>query len=208
MSRIEGPIFVHLTINPEELGIEGGAGIPTEPLSVPEDASYELVPPEPAPTPEEALATALSQAIPSIAPVQGVEPIPLGMSWLFDFSKGHMVRAGDAPMPVFGVDAVKMWAQMALRTARYAFAVFSDQFGMEDPEELIGALNVVELLADFAKRAEEALLVHDRISAVEGFNPVWEPLTRCVLVPMFRIVLDNQQRVALTDTRVNLAGGR
>lgn len=178
------------------------------PLSVPEDPSFELLPAGEAPTPDEAVANAISQAIPSIAPVQGIEPIPLGMSWLFDFQTGRMVRAGDAPMAVFGNDAVKMWAQMALRTARYAFAVFTDQFGMEDPEGLIGALNVTELLADYAARAIEALLVHDRISAVERFNPVWEPAARAVVIPLFHLVLDNQQRVTVTDTRVNLAGGR
>jgi Protein of unknown function (DUF2634) len=208
MGGVEGPVFVHLTINPEELGFVGGSSGTEEPLSVPEDSSFELLPAEAAPTPDESVANALAQAIPAIAPVQGIEPIPLGMSWWFDFQQGRMVRAGEAPIRAFGVDAVKMWAQMALRTARYAYAVFSDQFGMEDPDELIGALNVTELLADFAARAVEALLVHDRISAVEGFNPVWEPANRCVVIPLFRLVLDNQQRVALTDTRVNLAGGR
>lgn len=209
MSRPEGPIFVHVTLDPAELGLEGEAGdSTTTPLSVPEDASFELVPPEPVPSPDEALGTALSQAIPSIAPVAGVEPIPLGMSWLFDFQAGRFVRAGSSPTPVFALDAVKMWAQMAIRTARYAFAVFTDQFGMDNPDELIGALNVTELLVDFAARAEEALLVHDRITAVEGFNPVWEPAKRAVVIPLFRLVLDDQQRVALTDTRVTLAGGR
>lgn len=182
--------------------------LPNAPLSVPEDPSFELVPPEPAPTPEEAIAGAIAQAIPAIQPVQGVEPIPLGMSWLFDFKKNRMVRNGSAAMPVFGVDAVKMWAQMALRTARYAYAVFSDQFGFDDPESLVGALNVTELLADFARRTEEALLVHDRITAVEGFLPAWDPVSRSVIVPAFTLVLDNQQRVALTDSRVTLAGGR
>lgn len=208
MTRIKGPIFVHLTIDPKELGLDGSAGLPEAPLSVPEDASFELIPPEPAPSPDEALDNAIAQAIPAIQPVQGIEPIPLGMSWLFDFRRNRMVRAGEAPTPVFGVDALKMWAQMALRTARYAYKVFSDQFGMENPDELIGALNVTELLADFSARAVEALLVHDRITAVEGFNPVWEPANRAVIVPLFRLVLDNQQRVTLTDTRVNLAGGR
>lgn len=206
--RPDGPIFVHVTLDPAELGITGSAGAIESAPSVPEDASFELVVPEPPPSPDEALATALSQAIPAIAPVQGQEPIPLGMSWLFDFQQGRMVRAGNSPVSVYGEDAVKMWAQMALRTARFAYKVFTDQFGMEEPERLIGALDVVERLALFKQDAIEALLVHDRISAVEGFNPVWVPAARAVLVPMFRLVLDNQQRVALTDTRVNLAGGR
>lgn len=175
---------------------------------LPEDPSFTMVVPSTAPTPDDALAAAISQALPTITTLQGSTPIPLGMTWQFDVQAGRFVTAGGQPVAVSGPDAVAMWCSMALKTARFAFRVFSNQFGIVAPESTIGVLVTGELLADYAEAAIDALMVHDRITDVQDFAPEWEASSRAIVIPAFRVILDDQQPVTLLDTRVSLAGGR
>ncbi|MDE2103144.1 MAG: DUF2634 domain-containing protein [Patescibacteria group bacterium] len=161
------------------------------------------------PTPEAELAEALQEAVPVAPETTTLASAALGSSWAFDFEAGRFVESAGRPQRVYSENALAMWCLMALHTARGACRVFADDFGMDEPDRLIGVPNPRSLLALWALDAEEALLVHDRITEVQGLSEaVYEPATQSVLIPAFTVVLDNQQQVSVRDTRVSLAGGR
>lgn len=116
---------------------------------------------------------------------------PFGRTPMFDFDRGRFARAGDAVVWVSGLEAVAQWCLMAVHSARYAHrGVFTADFGMEEPDAVIGqAADVEEALSDWGARLSDALLVHDRIVAVEEFTAEWDPL-RGVALARFSVVTD------------------
>lgn len=63
-----------------------------------------------------------------------------------------------------------MWCEAALHTPLRGYSVFTDRFGMEDPDALVGVLDETELAADYEQRIKDALTVHDRIADVTEFS--------------------------------------
>src|SRR5437763_6302393 len=98
---------------------------------------FSLVPAAESIDPIADLDAAVQNALVVPAGVRAVTPPveqPLGRSWDFDWELGQFRRIGDSPAEVVGLDAVAQWVQAAIHTARYAHAVFSDEFGMERPD--------------------------------------------------------------------------
>lgn len=134
-------------------------------------AETSLFPLDEGTTPDEELAAAAASARAAIEGFVAIEepPEPLGMTWLFDFDAGRFVRRGGAPVEVYELNAIHIWAHAALRTARRAYSVFTDEFGMDEPQALVGLLAPAELLAEYEARIRAALIVHDRIATVTEF---------------------------------------
>lgn len=122
------------------------------------------------------------------AAVAGDPPEPFGRTPLFDFAAGRFVRSGGSPVYVTGLDAVRQWCEMAIRTHRGAHRVYSAAFGMDDPEGAIGqAADVAEAISDWGARLQEALVgVHERIVAIEDFEAHYDP--------DFRALVDGAER--------------
>lgn len=102
---------------------------------------------------------------------------PTGFTWAFDFDAGRFVRQGGAPARVTGVEPLKQRCLMALHSARFAHAVFSDEFGMDRPDGTVGEAGGAALIAadDWRVQARDALLaVTDVVDVVldVGYNPV------------------------------------
>lgn len=127
-------------------------------------------------------------------------PEPFGMSWAFDWSTGRFIRQGDSPAEVRDHDALREWCLAAAHCARFAHAVFSDDFGMERPDDIIGELEVAELISDYEQRLREALLVHDRVAGVENFDADWDPATGILTINSFDVLTDEE------DDTLSLAG--
>jgi hypothetical protein len=173
------------------------------------DLGLELLPAEDDPvTADEELGTAEESALDDVPPDAGGPdaPLPIGMTWEFDFATGHFARRGGTPVPVHGVDGIRQWCLMTIHSARYAHAVFSDEFGMEEPEDPIGETWNSELLADYRDRLTEALLIHDRISAVADFEAFFDPLEGVLEIDSFDVVLDDDSLVAVGPVAVPIEG--
>lgn len=154
----------------------------TEPSSL----NYDLVPPDPG------LINPDLQLDAALAPVvdTGTDAtIPFGKSWRFDFVAGQFVKDGTAPQATYELDSLIMWVEKTSRTARYAHPIYSDEYGVEDPDELIGQQVDEALLTAYEDGLTDALLVHDRIVAVEGFNFSQDPFDE-VLYASFTVVVD------------------
>lgn len=133
-------------------------------------------------------------------------PEPFGRTPLFDFERGRMVRAGIEPVWVSGRDAVKVWCLMALYSARYAHAVFTDAFGMDDPEGPIGlAADAREAGSDWVEHAREALLVHDRISAVE-IAARYVPADQTMYIDRLEVITDEDESLDFGSLSVRMGG--
>lgn len=129
-------------------------------------------------------------------------PIPFGRTWAFDYERQRFVRHGLAPAEVRGADALAQWCLMALHAARYAHPVFSEDFGTERPDDLIGEAQPVELLADFEDRMRDALLVHDRIAEVADLKATYDPASDVVAISDFTVITDEGDDVIVPEARV------
>jgi hypothetical protein len=95
---------------------------------------------------------------------------PIGYGWAFDFATGQLVRHGLAPAVVTGESQIRMWIEKTLRTARFAHGIYSDNYGVDFPEDLIGQPFNSLLAGQLSTAIEDALLVHDRIRQVKDFT--------------------------------------
>jgi hypothetical protein len=152
----------------------------------PDALDYDLIPPDPGLiNPDLALDAAL-------APVEDAEPdtpIPFGKSWRFDFLAGQFVRDGTAPQAAYELDSLIMWVEKTARTDRYSHPIYSDEYGTEDPFALIGEQTDDELMANYQEALTTALLVHDRIVAVEDFSFDQDPFDEA-LYTSFTVIVD------------------
>lgn len=71
---------------------------------------------------------------------------------------------------VKGLDAIKIWILLALRTPRYRYLIYTWDYGSE-LEDLIGKGYSMEYLeAETRRMVEECLQVHDQIGKVVDFS--------------------------------------
>ena len=66
---------------------------------------------------------------------------PLGRGWALDFTINQFVKNGISPALVYDTDELNVWIEKAMRTARLAYPIYTDDYGMEDPFRLIGQPN-------------------------------------------------------------------
>ena len=109
-------------------------------------------------------------ADPDEFPAEEDERLPFGLTWAFDPDTGQVATYGTMAVEVSGPDSVKIWALVALNSKRFAHEIFSDDFGMEVPDRLIGFQYEAERNADYIRDVRETLLVHDRIADVRDFT--------------------------------------
>jgi hypothetical protein len=164
---------------------------------------------DPQSSPDEDLAAAAQGALAitdASAPVDEPPPQPFGLTWQFDWQAGQFVRIGQSPAQSSNLDAVAEWCQAALHSARYAHPIFSDVFGMESPDGVIGEIAEGEALADWQRSVVDALLVHDRITSVENISLDWDPSTGILTVLSMDVVTDEDQTVTVSDVTLQAGG--
>lgn len=171
---------------------------------------FTLLPAEdPQATPDQQVAAAVAGALATPLSLQTVTPPPpqpFGRSWRFDWETGQFVHAGQSPAPTSGLGAVQEWCLMALHVARYESPVFSDAFGIEDPDSPLGEFAVGEILSDWQRHIVEALLVHERITSVENFSLDWDPTVGVLTINNFDVVTDENQRFSVSDVTLQTGG--
>lgn len=129
---------------------------------------FELLPPSAdALTADDELAELVGPEDPALTNEVDDGSPPLGRSRWFDFDTGN---SGGLPRWVYGNEAVVMVAQAALRTKRGECAMLPDDFGMDDPDALVGEVYDAERVGAYEDDIRETLLAcHERITEVSGF---------------------------------------
>ena len=84
-------------------------------------------------------------------------------------SKTFRIHGGRIEGIIDGLDAVRQSAELILTTERYAWEIFSTDYGVE-LEELIGERRPAYIEADIERRITEALMEDDRITEVKDFS--------------------------------------
>lgn len=131
----------------------------------------------------------LDAALAGVAPGEETETrLPFGRGWAFDFEQGKFVAHGTSPAAVSGYAQLATWIEKTLRTARFAHAIYSDDYGVDDPWQGIGFAYTPGLAAKLARSITDALTVHDRISNVTDF--VFDGGGTSTLFISFRVVTD------------------
>lgn len=171
----------------------------------PADEPAPLIPPgDDVVAADDDLAAAAASALADVTTPAVVEPTPLGSTWLYDFDAGRLVLRGDAPVLVQGADALAVWIKATLTTGRLAHPVFTGLIGIDRPDVAIGEADparIGELLADYERSIRDALLAHDRISAVTNYAADYDPLEGEVTV-RFKVITDDQATVSVAGLTI------
>lgn len=127
------------------------------------------------------------------------ETLPVGRTWFIDLETG---TGGPSPAVLRGNDAVVMLAQIALRTRRGEHVIFDDEFGMDDPEGMLGFADEAERRALYERDVSETLLAcHDRITNVSDFLFIRDPDEEEIYVDL-SIEIDGDEEVRLEGVQV------
>lgn len=95
--------------------------------------------------------------------------ITYGKELAYDFEKGDFIYEDGKLKVVEGMEALKVWIEKAIRTARYRFPIYSFQYGCE-LEDIIGLdLPRAVLESEVQRVIKEALIYDDRIEDVRDF---------------------------------------
>lgn len=147
-------------------------GAPLAPNAVEADLStLSLIPVEADISPDDALAAAAVDAQESDdAAFTSSPPRPMGRSWALDWKSGQFVRQGAAPAATHHLDTLKQWVLATMHTARFAHVIFSDNYGWEGRDVMLGQVPSAGAFAEAQSTLISALMVHDRITAVDEFS--------------------------------------
>jgi hypothetical protein len=133
-------------------------------------------------------------------PVDPGPPIPFGRTWAFDFEAQRFIRSGTGgPVEVRGEAALIQWMQAVLKTAAGAHPSLPSNIGLDSIDEYIGTPDPSEALADFREDVQRALLVHDRIAAVQGPDCTHFPDRGLIVINRLVITTDEEEAVAILD---------
>lgn len=113
--------------------------------------------------------------MPEIIEQQQTEPAPqYGKSWLFDFEKGDFVTDGAGRVvEADGHTAWAQWCVKAVLTERFAYLVYSSDYGAE-LEQALKQPSRAAVEAELERAITEALLVDPRTERVTDFAFEWE----------------------------------
>ncbi|QVY62994.1 DUF2634 domain-containing protein [Cytobacillus gottheilii] len=106
---------------------------------------------------------ALSPLLPEEERVVEIDNVPAP-------SKTYALGEGTIDGFIDGETALRQFISKAIRTARYRFLIYDDEYGCEI-EDLIGSDVTAELLqSEIPQIITDALIYDDRIESVSGFN--------------------------------------
>lgn len=96
---------------------------------------------------------------------QTADTIEIPKEYGIDFATGQLTGK-----IVEGIEAIKVWVWLCLRTQRFRYPIYSWSYGA-DMEQYIGqGLTIEYLETDLKDEIEEALRVNEYITGIEDYN--------------------------------------
>jgi phage baseplate assembly protein W len=121
------------------------------------------------------------------------------MSLAFNWETGEFVLdAANGALVCDEAQTIRQWVLVALSTPAGESLIYPDYFGsrlLEDGREGVADDDVAGYL-------EAALLVHDRISAVEGVTVARDPVDDERVIVGFTVVVDTGLRIVFEEVQV------
>ncbi|MBP0725528.1 DUF2634 domain-containing protein [Bacillus sp. RG28] len=94
--------------------------------------------------------------------------LPLAREWAWNYINNTFDLKNGKMYIVEGLEAVKVWAYKALKTERFRFSSYDDEYGVEY-EGLIGSGFTLDVIESEVKRlSEEALLINAYIISIDN----------------------------------------
>lgn len=126
----------------------------------------------------------------------GADEVPLGKTWWFDFDQRRFVSGGGrGPLAVRGIAGLRIWVEKTLRTARGAHPIYSGDYGLDDPWDIIGSPLAAISVGDLESRIRDALTYHPRIVDVSDFVATKDEDQEALFLS-FRVILDDETLLA------------
>lgn len=99
------------------------------------------------------------------------EELPVFCEYAYDFERNSLMRNTDGKTYlVYRAEALRIWIYKALKTARYRYTAYTDDYGSEI-DDLIGASRALEVLKlELQRVIVEALIYNPYIVAVHDFE--------------------------------------
>ncbi|MGH2939837.1 MAG: DUF2634 domain-containing protein [Solirubrobacterales bacterium] len=172
------------------------------------DPAFSLVPVEDSVDAETALEAAAESALEDAYAIPEPEdpPIPFGRTWAFDHDHGRFIRSAGSPAEVLGDNALIEYVQASLRTAAGVHPGLPPSFGIERPEDFLGAADPSEAISDFEDRARRGLRGHDRIRDVRGLEVDIDLSQGIVFVSNFLIITDQEEAIPVPPFNIEPEG--
>lgn len=100
-----------------------------------------------------------------------LETLPLFQEYAYDFEKNCLLVDKESKnILLYGIDALKVWIYKALKTDRYHYICYDDDFGSE-AESLIGIVNDFDIYTSELQRyITEALIYNPYIQELKNFE--------------------------------------
>lgn len=127
-------------------------------------------------------------------------PPPIGRGWALDPNKPGFVMSPQhrGPLTTHGLGTLRTWITKVLHTERGVFPIYSTEFGMTRPFDLIGQPGSETAVADYEDRVRDALLFHPRITEIREFRAEFALSTDEVQV-WFEVVTDTHDILEIEE---------
>jgi len=139
---------------------------------------------------EDALVTGEAPADLVVAP-QTPDPVGIAPNFNFDL-KRFVPTVVSGTSFTRGTETLKARIVVALSVGRGALAIFDDDFGMEQPFDMLGLPITDPVWADLEDRVRDALTYYDEVADVTDFEIISDPLADSAVVVNFTVVQTDQ----------------
>lgn len=137
---------------------------------------------------------------PETADVLAEPPPPIGRGWALDPNKPGFVTTPQhrGPLNTRGLETLKTWITKVLHTERGVYPIYSTEYGMTRPFDLIGQPGSETAVADYEDRVRDALLVHPRITEVIEFRAEFD-VGREEAEVWFSVITDTEETIEIAE---------
>ncbi|MGE7828959.1 DUF2634 domain-containing protein [Paenibacillus sp. NPDC093718] len=119
-----------------------------------------------------------------------------GKSFLFDFKTGQFVLRNGKMVEANGLEALKIWIEKTLLTAKYRFPIYNGTEYGSSVDDLIGSNLPADFIQEEMKRETlEALLQHEQINDITDLEVILEGSKMVVSFTVDSVFGTSQQEV-------------
>lgn len=90
--------------------------------------------------------------------------------YAWDFNSDTFILENGNPKMVSGLEAIRVWIYKSIKTQRYIFLAYTDDFGCEIEELLSSGYSQAAMQTEAERMMKECLLIHPDILSITNFT--------------------------------------
>ena len=107
---------------------------------------------------------------PSLAEQEKTNTLPIPKDFAIDFNSGEPLIVNGDFVKVYGDSAIKVWCYYALKIAKGRFLAFTNNYGSELEEKIIGKQYNSDTQKQVKRIVEDCLLVNKYIKSIDDIT--------------------------------------